>query len=135
MISTIQSYEIIFLTFLGRTRDELVEATEARKMSSARSVELTILLNISAVFTHIIRNCSVQKNILMHVLITLVEHHVSGLSMPPIVQEGRRTGNRPGLNARVVLLTGTVEEDCLSNVEDFIGRMVTKRLIRLEKFV
>jgi hypothetical protein len=71
----------------------------------------------------------------MHALITLVENHVSGLSMPPIVQEGRRTGNRPGVNARVVLLTGTMEEGCLSDVKDFIGRTVTKRSIPPEKFV
>jgi hypothetical protein len=60
--------------------------------------------------------------------------HASGLSMSLIVQEGRRTGNRPGMNARVVLLTGTMEDDCLSDVEDFIGRTVTKRLIRPENF-
>jgi hypothetical protein len=42
-------------------RDDLVEVTNAKKVSSARSVELITLLNTLVVFTHIIRNCGVQR--------------------------------------------------------------------------
>src|SRR2546423_7359634 len=67
-------------------------------------------------------------------LLLLWKKHVSGRSMSVIVQEGRLTGDRPGVNARIVLPTGTMEDGCLSDVEDFIGRTVTKRTNTTRKF-
>jgi hypothetical protein len=69
-------------------RDDLVEVTNAKKVSSARSVELITLLNTLVVFTHIIR-IAACKEYTDACPITLVEKHVSGRSMSLIMQEGR----------------------------------------------
>jgi hypothetical protein len=107
--------------------DDLEEATEVRKVNSVRSVELITLLNILVTFAHIIQIAACKEYTNARPLVLWWENMSADVRCLRLC----RTADDWQLS-RCECENRSVDGDedgCLSDVEDFIGRTVTKRLI------